>query len=119
MKKKIISPWKMHYHIEKYDRGHWFTSMINREIPDFCKVIADPKAPWRLITSHLKKNKCPYDAGSAETFDMEPISHSQLPDYINFSMTGRYRVTFTSIFTDEDGSTNQECWKAGFEVMPN
>ncbi|KAL7040088.1 hypothetical protein ACKWTF_000262 [Chironomus riparius] len=113
----INPPWKMHYFIEKYDRGKWFTSMVDREIPDFCKVITDKKAPWHFIVDHLKRPSCPYAKNGVETFNMELVE-SALPSYYTFTMTGKYRVTFISTFTGEDGQPYDECQRLGFEMMP-
>lgn len=103
--------------MEKYDRGKWHTSLLDREIPDFCKVITDKKAPWHIIVDHLKQPSCPYKENNVETFDMKLVE-SALPPYFTFSMTGKYRVTFISTFKDKDGQSYEECQKLSFEMMP-
>jgi len=107
----------MHYYMEKYDRGKWFTALVDRTIPDFCKVITDKNAPWKMIIDHLHRPECPYKENSIDTFDMKLID-SSLPSYYTFSMTGKYRVTFKSTFIDTDGQPYEECQKLSFEIMP-
>lgn len=117
MHKTIRSPWKLRYYIEKYDRGQWHTSIIDREIPDFCKVINDQKAPWKIFTSHLKQKTCPYEAGYEQTFDMEPVPEAVLPPYFSVTMIGKYRAVTISYLIDENGKTHEECSKISFEIM--
>jgi hypothetical protein len=113
----INPPWKMHYFIEKYDRGKWFTALVNREVADFCEVISDKKAPWYFISSHLKQPNCPFEKNTGESFDMELVK-SILPSYYTYAMTGKYRVTFVSSFVGEDAQPYEECWKLSFEMLP-
>jgi hypothetical protein len=107
----------MHYFIEKYDRGQWHTAMINRQIPDFCKVMGDPKAAWAVFMNHVKHKECPIEAGYEQTFDMEYVKEAELPDSVGFAMMGRYRTMVISTYVDEDEKVFEECLKLTFEIV--
>jgi hypothetical protein len=108
----------MHYYIEKYDRGQWHMAIMDRVIPDFCKVMADKKAPWSVFMNHVKQKQCPIQAGFEQKFDMELVIESKLPDYFGYTMIGRYRMFAVSHFIETDGTVFEECLKLSFEILP-
>lgn len=89
--------------------------MMNRQIPDFCEVVAVTKAPWARVTKHLNHTQYPFDAGNVN-FNMVPMD-VPLPDYFKFDTIGQYRKTFTSNYLQVDGTVYAECWKIGFEIV--
>lgn len=113
--KRVESPWKAYYFMEKYERMRWHKSMFDRKLPDYCAGLQNSAEPWYSFTSSFKQKSCPFDAGHIETFDMVPIAN--VPDYIPFSFVGKYRVTFLSYFIDDDGSKVTDCMRLGLEII--
>jgi hypothetical protein len=61
--KGVESPWKWTIFAEKFEREQWHVAVINRVIPDFCKVIQKPTEPWYYVTKKLEHKYCPFPAG--------------------------------------------------------
>lgn len=89
--------------------------MINRQIPDFCAVLQADKEPWFYFTQHFKQKNCPFAAGYVETF--KDCKIKKIPDYIPFTMVGKYRATFFSYYKDDKGKTVTDCMRVGFEFL--
>ncbi|KAG5676223.1 hypothetical protein PVAND_006072 [Polypedilum vanderplanki] len=117
VERKIKKPWKMHYYIERFDRGSWHMAIMDRVIPDFCKVMADPKAPWSVFVNHLRQKQCPFEEGYEQKFDMEYVKESILPEYYGLGMMGQYRVFCVSHFLEQDGNIFEECLKLTFDIV--
>lgn len=83
--KRVESPWKSHYFIEKFERKKWLKAIIDRQIPDFCGSIDNQKEPWVYVTTHIKKKNCPFEAGHVEVFEHAEIK--RIPDYIPFTVS--------------------------------
>lgn len=113
--KRIESPWKVHYFIEKYERLKWHTQIIDRRVSDFCAVLQSIKEPWYELTSSFGKKNCPYEAGHVETFtNVRVAKHT---DKIPYNFIGKYRATMKSFFKDENGSEVIDCARVGLEAI--
>lgn len=112
--RKVESPWKSHYFIEKYERSHWHKALIDRKIADFCAGLQIPTEPWYRMTSTFSKKNCPYEAGHVEKFEMVSVAGASKSS--NFALIGKYRVTLLSFFVDEDGRQVTDCMRIGFEL---
>lgn len=113
--KEVKSPWSSHYFIEKYERSKWHKAVVDRKIADFCIGLQNPTEPWYRFTSTFNKKNCPFEAGHVENFEMVPVAGAS--KYISFAMVGKYRATFLSYFTEDDGSRETDCVRTGFEVL--
>lgn len=111
--KKVESPWKVHYYVEKYERLKWHVQFIDRLVPDFCETLQNINEPWYPMTSNFKKD-CPFEAGYIEAYNhVEILKH--LP-FIPITMIGKYRATIKSFFI-ENGSEATDCTRIGIDVI--
>jgi hypothetical protein len=74
---EVKSPLKFSVIIEKFDRGQWHTSVLNRKVDDLCASLQNPFEPWHGFFSKFKKKNCPYPAGHVEVFGKEKYPGKQ------------------------------------------
>lgn len=56
-----VDPWDIYVFSERYDRGKWFVTGLNRNISDFCSLMHDPSQPWYIYMKD--QPPCPVTPG--------------------------------------------------------
>ena len=60
---EVKGPWPATIFAEKLIRNQWTPEKLNKNIPDFCKVVQNVNKPWYYVTSHFVPKYCPFPAG--------------------------------------------------------
>jgi hypothetical protein len=116
IKKLIKAPWKSYFYAEIFDRSKWHRAMVDRHVPDFCAGLMHQNEPWYPLTSQFSQ-QCPYEAGFVQVFDNIDFQKlTVLPPYFTRTLIGKYRATFFSELKDENGTTQTDCLRIGFEI---
>lgn len=112
--KEMRSPLKYSLVLEKFDRGQWHVSILNRKGNDLCPTVQSPSEPWYDFFSKFEKKECPWPAGHVEKFNMLKVANA--PDLIPFTFIGKYRATMIFEFQENDG-VHLDCAMLPLEIM--
>jgi len=89
--KDMVGPIKASAFAERYERGQWTMSAIQRKVKDFCVEADNRWEPWYEIFKDRDARNCPYPAGSKLYFREYKVDFSFM--FFPYSYVGPWRLT--------------------------
>lgn len=71
----MMSPWRIEFHLQKYDRGEWLLQ-LKKTYANFCPELRNPLHPGNFILKHIPA--CPIKAQVSLKFKFFLIENSSL-----------------------------------------
>jgi len=89
--KEMVGPIKARAYAERYERGQWTMSGLQRKVNDFCTEANNRWEPWYEVLKNRDDKNCPFRAGSKFYFQEWEVDFSYM--YFPYSYVGPWRLT--------------------------
>jgi len=89
--KEMAGPIKARVYCERYERGQWTMSAIQRKVDDFCIEMDNKREPWYEAFKDRDDKKCPFTAGSKFYFREYKIDFNYM--FFPYNYVGPWRMT--------------------------
>ncbi|EAT38094.1 AAEL009978-PA [Aedes aegypti] len=108
-------PIEMKIYSTRQKQGSWVDGEISRDVMNVCPLIMSSSEPWYVITSAMKKQDCPFEAGHTEKFELLPMGDmgfGSIPE----SFAGNWRLYVEST-TQRGAEKVTECFRVAFSII--
>jgi len=88
--KDLAGPLKGKFYAERFERGQWTSSALQRKFDDFCTMINNKWEPWYEALKDRNKKDCPFPAGTKIYYREYKVDFSFM--FFPYSYVGPWRM---------------------------